>query len=55
MVVGNEPILASEIESWVDTVALVEPSLSRPNHLRKALTNLVLHKKVARQIMPAEC
>ena len=51
IVVGNEPILASEIENWADTIALVEPSHTRPDHLRKALTNLVLHKKVARQIL----
>jgi hypothetical protein len=55
IVVGNEPILASEIENWADTIALVEPSHTRPDHLRKALTNLVLHKKVARQILPEEC
>lgn len=55
IVVGDEPILASEILAWVDTIALVEPSHTRPDHLRKALTNLVLHKKVARQILPEEC
>lgn len=50
MFVGEEPITAADIEAWVETVALVEPHHSRPDHLRKALTNLVLHKAVARQM-----
>ena len=52
MAVGDEPISAADLEEWVDTFALVEPSHSRPDHLRKALTNRVLHTRVARQIDP---
>lgn len=50
LVVGDEVILAEDIEAWVDTVALIEPSHTRQDHLRKALTNLVLHTRVARQV-----
>ena len=52
LAVGDEPISAADLEEWVDTFALVEPSHSRPDHLRKALTNRVLHTRVARQIDP---
>ena len=49
---GDEPISAADLEEWVDTFALVEPSHSRPDHLRKVLTNRVLHTRVARQVDP---
>ena len=52
LAVGDEPISAADLEEWVDTFALVEPSHSRPDHLRKVLTNRVLHTRVARQVDP---
>ncbi|HIF39480.1 MAG TPA: hypothetical protein EYQ74_00095 [Planctomycetes bacterium] len=52
--VGPSWILDKEVDRWVDTVALLEPSETRPSWRRKALTNLVLPSKLAALLVPAE-
>lgn len=52
--VGPSWILAEEVDRWVDTVALLEPTETRPSWRRKALTNLVLPSKIAALLVPEE-
>ena len=52
--VGPNWILAEEVDRWVDTVALLEPTETRPSWRRKALTNVVLPSKIAALLVPAE-
>jgi len=52
--VGPTWILEQEVDRWVDTVALLEPLETLPSWRRKALTNLVLPRKIAALLVPAE-
>lgn len=52
--VGPSWILAEEVDRWVDTVALLEPTETRASWRRKALTNLVLPSKIAALLVPEE-
>jgi hypothetical protein len=52
--VGPTWILEQEVDRWLDTVALLEPLDTLPSWRRKALTNLVLPRKIAALLVPAE-
>lgn len=52
--VGSGYLTAEEIDRWVDTVALVEPTETRPSWRRKALTQIVLPRKVGSLLLGAE-
>ncbi len=50
--VGSSWILATEVERYVECVAILEPTETRPSWLRKALTNVVLPTKLAAELVP---
>ncbi|TDJ68504.1 MAG: hypothetical protein E2O39_13180 [Planctomycetota bacterium] len=53
LAVDSMPIFAADVDEWLDTIALVEPAASKPGQRRFALTNIVLHRTVARLLDPA--
>ncbi len=52
--VGSTWILEEEVDRWIDTIALLEPTETRPSWRRKALTNVVIPIKLAQLLVPAE-
>lgn len=53
-VVDGVPILASEIDEWVETIRLVQPTHTLPSLRRLALTNLVLQRAIGASLAPAD-
>ena len=53
LLVGDVPVTASQVMAWVPTIAQIHRSKSEGDHIRQALTNLVLHNAVAAQVYPA--
>jgi len=52
----DEPhyVLDTQIDPWVETIALLEPDETRRSHRRKALTNISLPIAVAGALLPEE-
>jgi hypothetical protein len=53
IMVGDVPITASQVMAWVPTIAQIHRQKSEGDHIRQALTNLVLHNAIAAQVYPA--
>lgn len=53
LAVDTMPILASDVDEWLDTIALAMPASSKPGLRRLAITNIVLPRTIARLIDPA--
>ena len=52
LAIDSMPIFAADVDEWLDTIALVEPAVSKPAQRRFAFTNIVLHRTVAHLIDP---
>lgn len=47
-------ILVQDVDRWLPTIALVEPTETTRSHRRKALTNLVIPQRVIAALLPEE-
>lgn len=48
-------IYAEEVDRWVDTIAMIQPTETRLSWRRKSLTNIVLPMREVALIFPQEC
>lgn len=51
-VIDGVPVLASEVDEWIETIRMVQPDHTLPSLRRRALTNIVLQRAVGASIDP---
>jgi len=52
--IEDEPIQAQDVDQWLDTFRLIEPSNTKPSLRRKIFANMTLPLSVGRQLDPAK-